>query len=74
MTLTEQLAADQQAVQVARADLEAATERLAKDQAAMDAIAPHIGLWDEVAAKMNAHNLESIFEDVVNRARALLGV
>lgn len=74
MTITEQLLADQQAVQAAQAALDAAADQLARDQAAMAALAPHISLWDEVASKINAHNLEEIFSDVVARARALLGV
>ena len=74
MTITEQLAADKDAVEAAQAALDTANTQLTKDQAALDAIAPHISLWDEVASKVNAHNLEEIFADVIARARALLGV
>ena len=74
MTLTEQLAADQKALEAAESTLEEAKAAVDKDQAAMAAIAPHISLWDEVATMMNKNNLEHLFADIVARARALLGV
>jgi hypothetical protein len=45
MTLQEQIAADQVALQ-------AAQDQLAKDQAALDAITPHLGVVAEIEAEL----------------------
>lgn len=54
MTIQEQIAADQQAVAAAQADLDAANAILAADQAKLASIQPHLDLLDQIDAKLTA--------------------
>jgi hypothetical protein len=76
MALTDQIAADQQAVADAQAALEAAQAKLAQDQAALDALQPHLSMWQEVeaTAKKYGGEIESEFTALAARARQMLGV
>jgi len=76
MSLTDQIAADQQAVADAQAALDAANVKLAQDQAALDAAQPHLSMWQEVeaTAKKYGGEIETEFMSLVARARAFLDV
>lgn len=75
MSIQDQITADQNAVAEAEAALSAAKDKLAADQAALDAIAPHLSLWQEVEACADSMSggIESDLRAIVARAKALLG-
>ena len=76
MGLADTIAADQQAVADAQAALDAANAKLASDRAQLDAVAPHLALWEEVetyAASLGA-DVEATFKSFSDRAKSLLGV
>lgn len=76
MSLQDQIAADQQAVADAQAVLDAANAKLAQDQAAFDALQPHLSMWQEVeaTAKKYGGEIETEFMSLVDRAKALLNI
>jgi hypothetical protein len=73
MTLTEQSAADAQAVIDAQAALEAAVVKAAESANALAAVQPHLSLWQEVkveADKLDA-TMQAEFYAIVDRAKTL---
>jgi len=66
MTIQDQIAADQQAVAAAQADLDAANAILAADQAKLASIQPHLDLLDQIDAKLTA--VEEIVDDNMRAA------
>ena len=76
MGIQENMAVHQVAVQQAQEALNMAIKQVAIDQAALDAIQPHVSLWQEVNA-MASNMSGGVADDlraVVARAYALLGV
>jgi hypothetical protein len=76
MSLSDQIAADQQAVADAQAALDAANAKLAEDQAAYDAAQPHLTMWQEVeaTAKKYGGEIETEFMSLVAKARAFINL
>lgn len=76
MGLAETIAADQAAVAAAQAALDSANAQLATDQAALDAVQPHLSLWQEIeayAATLGG-DVESTIKSFSDRAKALFGL
>ena len=74
--LADNIAADQEAVATAQAVLDAANAQLAKDQAALNAVQPHLSLWQEVeayAASLGTE-AEATIKTFSDRAKALFGL
>ena len=83
MSIADTIAADQTAVAAAQAALDAAqealdasTSQLAVDQAALDALAPHVGLWSEIESYASTLGTvaEAIIKGFSDRAKSLLGL
>lgn len=78
MSLTEKVVADQEAVAIAQAALDAATAQLAADQAALDALAPQVAAWQAVEDFANGNSFpDSVREPLlalVSNGRAALGL
>jgi hypothetical protein len=73
MTLTEQSAADAQAVIDAQAALDAVVAKAAASASALAAVQPHLSLWQEVeaeAAKLD-DGMQAEFATIIAHARAL---
>jgi hypothetical protein len=68
-TITETIAADQQDVAEAQAKLDAANAKLAADQQAADAAAPHVSIWQELEATMAKYGAEAQAEVTAAFAR-----
>jgi hypothetical protein len=75
-TITETIAADQQAVTSAQDALDSANAQLAADQAKADALAPHLSLWQEVEAEAAKYGAEAAaaFASLAARAKALFNL
>jgi hypothetical protein len=75
-TITETIAADQQAIADAQAVLDAANAQLATDQAKADALAPHLNIWQEVEAEAAKYGAEATaaFAALAARAKALFNL
>lgn len=75
-TLTESIAADEQAIADAQVTLDAAKAKLAADQGAADALAPHVGYLAEfeAAAAKAGGEVEAEILAVVAKVRAFLNI
>ena len=76
MSIQDNIAVDQAAVDSAQAALDAAKTQLAADQAQLDAAQPHLSLWQEVeayAATLGTE-AESNIKSFSARAKALFGL
>jgi hypothetical protein len=73
MSLQDQIAADQQAIQAAQAALDAANAQLAKDQAALEAVQPHLSVLAEIEqeAEKLAEDGKNVILGLTAKLRAL---
>ena len=76
MALLDQIEADKAAVAAAQDSLNQANAKLAADQAQLDALEPHVSLWQEVEnyAAAIGGDFESALKGFAARGKALVGL